>query len=173
LPSSVHAWWEDTCAVWSHNSTILGWAALGEAEKTMEQNSRLAITKLILGRLWPIGYHQIEAIDIPDWKFITFLDRVDIGPLSGPLNTNLIGSLWGPHDLTYGDIELCGMTRYDTNPTCRLGLILGGALFYARVTFETLVVFIFKVPTLAACGLEERRNLEELLTESVGCVHFS
>jgi hypothetical protein len=28
----------------------------------------------------------------------------------------------------------------------RLGLILGGALFYARVTFETLVVFNFKVP---------------------------
>ena len=27
-----------------------------------------------------------------------------------------------------------------------LGLILGGALFYARVTFETLVVFNFKVP---------------------------
>ena len=28
----------------------------------------------------------------------------------------------------------------------RLGLILGGTLFYARVTFETLVVFNFKVP---------------------------
>ncbi len=28
----------------------------------------------------------------------------------------------------------------------RLGLILGGSLFYARVTFETLVVFSFKVP---------------------------
>ncbi len=28
----------------------------------------------------------------------------------------------------------------------RLGLILGGALFYARVTFETRVVFSFKVP---------------------------
>jgi hypothetical protein len=28
----------------------------------------------------------------------------------------------------------------------RLGLILGGALFYTRVTFETLVVFSFKVP---------------------------
>ena len=28
----------------------------------------------------------------------------------------------------------------------RLGLILGGSLFYARVTFETLVVFNFKVP---------------------------
>ncbi len=27
-----------------------------------------------------------------------------------------------------------------------LGLILGGSLFYARVTFETLVVFNFKVP---------------------------
>ncbi len=29
------------------------------------------------------------------------------------------------------------------------------------------------VCTLAACGLEERRNFEELLTESVGRVHFS
>ena len=28
----------------------------------------------------------------------------------------------------------------------RLGLILGGTLFYARVTFETLVVFNFRVP---------------------------
>jgi hypothetical protein len=27
-----------------------------------------------------------------------------------------------------------------------LGLILGGSLFYARVTFKTLVVFNFKVP---------------------------
>ncbi len=27
-----------------------------------------------------------------------------------------------------------------------LGLILGGTLFYARVTFKTLVVFNFKVP---------------------------
>jgi hypothetical protein len=27
--------------------------------------------------------------------------------------------------------------------------------------------------TLAARGLEERRNFEELLIESVGCVHFS
>jgi hypothetical protein len=29
-------------------------------------------------------------------------------------------------------------------PDLRLGLILGGALFYARVTFETLVVFLQK-----------------------------
>jgi hypothetical protein len=30
--------WEDACAVWLHNSsTILGWAALGKAEKTMKQ----------------------------------------------------------------------------------------------------------------------------------------
>ncbi len=28
----------------------------------------------------------------------------------------------------------------------RLGLILGGSLFYARVTFKTLVVFNLKVP---------------------------
>jgi hypothetical protein len=37
LPSSAHASWEDACAVWLHNSTILGWAALGEAVKTMEK----------------------------------------------------------------------------------------------------------------------------------------
>jgi len=38
LPSSAHAWWEDACAaVWLHNFTILGWAALGEAAKTMEK----------------------------------------------------------------------------------------------------------------------------------------
>jgi hypothetical protein len=30
-----------------------------------------------------------------------------------------------------------------------------------------------QVNTLAARGLEERRNFEELLTESVGRVHFS
>jgi len=33
----VHAWWEDACAVWLHNSTILGWVALGEAAKTMDK----------------------------------------------------------------------------------------------------------------------------------------
>ena len=31
-------------------------------------------------------------------------------------------------------------------PVLGLGLILGGSLFYARVTFETLVVFNLKVP---------------------------
>jgi hypothetical protein len=31
-------------------------------------------------------------------------------------------------------------------PQIGLGLILGGALFYTRVTFETLVVFNFKEP---------------------------
>jgi hypothetical protein len=31
----------------------------------------------------------------------------------------------------------------------------------------------FECNTLAARGLEERRNFEELLTESVGRVHFS
>jgi hypothetical protein len=31
---------------------------------------------------------------------------------------------------------------------------------------------VIKAKTLAAHGLEERRNFEELLTESVGCVHF-
>ena len=36
LPSSAHAWWDDACAVWLHNSNILGWAALGEAAKMME-----------------------------------------------------------------------------------------------------------------------------------------
>ena len=37
LPYSAHAWWEDACAGWLHNSTILGWAALGEAAKTMQK----------------------------------------------------------------------------------------------------------------------------------------
>ncbi len=35
LPSSAHARWEDVCAVWLHNSAILGWAAIGEAAKMM------------------------------------------------------------------------------------------------------------------------------------------
>jgi hypothetical protein len=38
----------------------------------------------------------------------------------------------------FGNRNIAGFTR--------LGLILGGALFYTRVTFETLVVFNFKVP---------------------------
>jgi hypothetical protein len=29
--------WEDACAVWLHHSTILGWAALGKAAKTMKK----------------------------------------------------------------------------------------------------------------------------------------
>ncbi len=33
-----------------------------------------------------------------------------------------------------------------TGEFLQLGLILGGSLFYARVTFKTLVVFNFKVP---------------------------
>ena len=44
-----------------------------------------------------------------------------------------------------------GIWLHDPDPDIddsnwRLGLILGGALFYARVTFKTLVVFNFKVP---------------------------
>jgi len=36
--------------------------------------------------------------------------------------------------------------RWLSASTTGLGLILGGPFFYARVTFETLVVFNFKVP---------------------------
>jgi hypothetical protein len=34
-------------------------------------------------------------------------------------------------------------------------------------------ILVIKAETLAARGLEERQNFEELLTESVGHVHFS
>ena len=47
---------------------------------------------------------------------------------------------WGGGSMTAGH-------RVEVLPVqSGLGLILGGALFYARVTFETLVVFNFKVP---------------------------
>ena len=36
MPSSAHAWWENACAGWLHNSTILGWVTLGETAKTKE-----------------------------------------------------------------------------------------------------------------------------------------
>ena len=45
------------------------------------------------------------------------------------------------------------------------------AFFKSEVKSSTY--FGFSIKTLAARGLEERRNFKELLTESVGRVHFS
>ena len=45
----MHAWWEDACAVWLHNFTILGWAALGEAAKTMEKLTNKTVDRQYLG----------------------------------------------------------------------------------------------------------------------------
>ncbi len=53
------------------------------------------------------------------------------------------------HSLWWRSItqQICTIkTEAGVNDANGLGLILGGALFYARVTFETLVVFNFKVP---------------------------
>ena len=47
------------------------------------------------------------------------------------------------------NLALIGSTHFIpllSSNDARLGLILGGTLFYARVTFKTLAVFNFKVP---------------------------
>ncbi len=67
-------------------------------------------------------------------------------------NNNAIINMtgWGKGDARETELQDRKVVRVwiNTGPEgdTRLGLILGGALFYARVTFETLIVFNFKVP---------------------------
>jgi hypothetical protein len=42
-PSSVHAWWEDSCVLLLHFSTILGLVTLGEAAEMMEKLANKSI----------------------------------------------------------------------------------------------------------------------------------
>ena len=81
-PSSVHVWWADSGAVWSHISTAMGLAIHGKAAKhekklTFYPNKSIdgAVAQRIPGQFWKMGYH-IDPHVIPDSNAVLlFLGR--------------------------------------------------------------------------------------------------
>ena len=104
----------------------------------------------------------IEALDIVMNVIVKQISGIAMGMSPAPTIANLFVAIYEEeHVLSFIPLVVKYLRRFindgfgiwlhDPDPDIddsnwRLGLILGGALFYARVTFKTLVVFNFKVP---------------------------
>ncbi len=71
MPSSVHAWWEDACALWLHYSTILVWAVGGGSE-AMANDAHGVNVRKIRGDPFCQKKREKKRSDVELWREFTY-----------------------------------------------------------------------------------------------------